>query len=420
MSSAEYSGDRQFAWILAASVVALVLALLVFHWYMERNELLESAHSQASVVASNAGAALVFNDAAAAEETLAALARWPSVIEAALYRDSGDLLAGFQNGRGSAANPLEPSAPTVGHAFLLRELRVAIPVLLDARRVGTLALRVSQDRLYGELLNFVAGYLLIAGFVTVLAYLATRGLRRRLRKYRDDLEASHARLRQMIAHREDILEAEHKRIAMEIHDELGQILTAALMNLRMIKRGHGNPGTDVAQLIEDAQSQLDAAYCGMKNIAASLHPAVLQFGFIPAIEWLAERILKLTGIRWSIEAATSLPPLDPRQSMALFRIVQESLTNIVRHAEAATVRIVAQAAHGGLVLEVTDDGRGLDAARDVTAEMKFGLVGMRERAESIGAHVTISGMPGRGTCVSVVLPLVEHEQPLVGREISDQ
>ena len=408
MSTLEKSGYRRLTAAWLASVAVLLLVLLLFHWYMERDEFEETAVSQAAIVGNNASAALLFGDQPAAAEVLASLAYSPNVLEAALYRDDGSLLAQFRAGRGVAAPVLGSSAATVDSGQSLREIRVVQPVMLDGRRVGTVALRVSLDRVNAELLGFFFGYGLIAAIVAGLAYVATRGLRQRIRQYRDDLEDSHARLRHMVAHRETLLEAEHKRIAMEIHDELGQILTAALMNLRLIQRVYGQDDALAAQLIVDIQSQLDAAYHGVKNIAASLHPAALQFGLVAAIESLAERVLIPAGLRWRIDA-TPLPPLDQGQSIALFRIAQESLTNIVRHAAAANVQIALTVVGGELILEVADDGRGLDRTPGKPTQMKFGLLGMRERAESVGAHVTIGPASAQGTCVRVVLPLVGKE-----------
>lgn len=410
----EDTGYRQVTAVWLAAVAVLVLALLAFHWYVERDDIRDVAEAQAAVVASNAGAALVFGDERAAMEILASLAHAPDVVEAALYRGDGTVLARFDAGL-----PLLPSrAPPLGSEFAGGELRVATAALLDQRRVGTAVLRVSLKHLRLEMLRFVAGFGLIAALVAALGYLATRGLRRRLGQYRDDLETSHAKLRQMVAHREDLLDAEHKRIAVEIHDELGQILTAALMNLRNVKRSLGQTDAATTALIDDVQHQLDAAYRGMKNIATELHPAVLQFGFAPALEWLAERILKPAGLRWRIDAPAPLPPLEPRQAIALFRIVQESLTNVVRHAGAASVRIALTPADGALALEVADDGCGLAVDPKETLP-KFGLIGMRERAESIGAHVTIGRVAGAGTRVRVVVPLVGPRRPLVGKETGE-
>lgn len=407
------TGYRQVTAVWLAAVAVLVLALLAFHWVVEREEMRNVAESQASVVAGNAAAALVFGDERAGTEILASLAHAPDVVEAALYRGDGTLLARFDGGASRLVLPEQ--APPLGSEFGGGELRVAIPALLDGRRVGTAALRVSLKHLRLEMLRFVAGFGLIAVLVVVLGYLATRGLRRRLGQYQDDLAVSHAKLRQMVAHREDLLDAEHKRIAMEIHDELGQILTAALMNLRSVKRSLGRTDEETARLIEDIQRQLDAAYRGMKNIATELHPAVLQFGFVPALEWLAERILKPAGLHWRVDAPDPLPPLEPRQAIALFRIVQESLTNVVRHAGAASVHIVLTPTDGALAVEVADDGRGLAPGAQETLP-KFGLIGMRERAESVGAHVTIGQVKGTGTCVRVVLPLIGFRRPLVGKE----
>ncbi len=540
---------RQFTVFWLVAMLFMVLGLLSVHWYLEREELLESMSSDATVIGANASAALVFNDQAAATEILSALRNSGAILEAALYRDNGSLLSVYGKARGAAAGGLGDHAPARGIEFSWREIRLSMPVVLNDREVGTVVLRASQDALYLEVARFAGGFVLVALLATTLAFLATGRLRRRIaetdsarmdaearlqnaasllpitlfqlagaegrdaafryvsegairllgvsaanlladgralldvvrpadadvlaallsgayplslfrhgftwtgrvnqpqrgevwieiratvdlkrdgsfvlngamidiseiRKYQSDLEDSRSELRKMIAHREHLLENEHKRIAQEIHDQLGQILTAAMMNLRLLERSLGKTEADTAAQIDDIRSQLNEAYDGMKNIAASLHPAVLQFGLVPAIEWLAERIFKATDIRWQIETEMPRLSLDQDRSIVLFRIVQESLTNVVRHADAKHVRIAVMCRDAELVVEVADDGRGLVAGTGGGA-IRFGLVGMRERAESVGGRVTIAGEPGCGTTVCAAIPLVGNEVPFVGVE----
>lgn len=420
VTSSGMSGFRRLTAIWLFAVALMVMMLVAFQGYLEREQLLDTLVSEASAIGGNAGAALVFNDESAATEMLWTFRNQEVVLEARLYRNDGSRLADYRGPRPGAGLALAERAPPSGHEFSWRELRLAQPILLDGRPVGSIALRASLDGVFAEVLRFVAGLAAIACFAGAFAYFATNRLRRRLaekeaarRQAEAELAQSRDQLRQMIARREQVLEEEHKRIAMEIHDQLGQLLTAAMLNLRSLERGLGPIGKDARDQIEEIQAELNESYYGMKNIATLLHPAVLKFGFPAAVEWLAGRLLKVAGVRWRIDVASPPPPLGQEQSMGLFRIVQEALVNVVRHARAANVRISLEAADGTLALEVADDGCGFDPGAG-GAGITFGLIGMRERAESLGGRVTISGGPRGGTRVRVELPLVAPEAPAVG------
>lgn len=225
-----------------------------------------------------------------------------------------------------------------------------------------------------------------------------------LKKYQRELESSRHHLRQMIAHRESILEDEHKRIAIEIHDQLGQILTAALLNLRTLKRSLGPVNEEAEATIRDMEAQLNGAYLGMKDIATALHPAALTFGLVPALEWLSEKFLKLAGISWHIDTNAPLSALNQHQSLVMFRIAQEAFSNAVRHGHPRTVVVSLTLEGNNLVMEIGDDGSGF-AAGNKNSKLSFGLIGMRERAEAIGGDVSIRSAPGAGTRVRVTIPL---------------
>lgn len=225
-----------------------------------------------------------------------------------------------------------------------------------------------------------------------------------LRRYQQEIEQSRARLRDLIVHRENVVDEVHRKVAIEIHDQLGQIITAALLHLRLLDRAL-TPGDDAArELVQSIDDLLNEAYRSMKDIAVSLRPAVLNFGFVAAAEWLAERILGIAGVAWQITTSEPPPRLDERQSLAFFRIIQESLTNCVRHAEASEVHISLAATEGALVLEVADNGRGTHA--DAGGMKGLGLLGIRERAESLGGTATIHCPPSGGTTVTVTVPSV--------------
>ncbi len=404
-------------WLTAVSLMGLTLVALQF--YLERKEFAEAMLTETSAIGANAAAALVFDDAGAAAEMLSAFRVSDEVVEAAFYRADGSRLTEIRAPHDAGRAELGAIAPPHGEEFSLRELRVSLPVMLNGKEVGTLALRAALDRLYVELARFAGGLAAIAAFAVAFASLATHRLRQRLaekevarRRAETELAQSRDQLRQMMLHREHLLEEEHKRIAIEIHDQLGQLLTAAMLNLRSLERSLA-PADDVKRQFQEVIGQLDESYYGMKNIATLLYPAVLKFGFRPAIEWLAGRLLKVAGIHWHLEVEDPFPALDPEQAMGLFRIVQEALVNVVHHAHAGDVRIALRRTDTSVTLEVADDGRGFDAAGRGKI-VGFGLIGMRERAESLKGHVTIASRPGNGTTVKVTVPLVTHDAPAVG------
>ncbi|MCW5798565.1 MAG: hypothetical protein KIT40_08695 [Nitrospira sp.] len=149
----------------------------------------------------------------------------------------------------------------------------------------------------------------------------------------------------------------------------------------------------------------------MRRIATDLRPIVLdQLGLIPAIEWQTQEFQSRTGIQCRLDIYLRSAPLSQTASTAMFRIFQEILTNVVRHAKASVVQITLQEQAGGLVLEVHDNGRGITDAELADAQ-SLGLVGMRERALLLGGNITFAGNTGSGTTVRVRIPL---EQPSQG------
>lgn len=397
---------RKVLFVLAATTLPLLLALLVLlHWYLEREELAEQVMSQASVIAGNAGPAIAFNDKEAAAEILGSLAGVPTVIDAGLFYRDGQLFAGFA-GNHPAADP--GSLQVHGWrrvSFSLRDLGVEVPVMEGSRMVGFAIVRVGLEKIYRELASFFIGFVIVAFVAGAIGLAATRGLRQRLANYEGELQASNAKLQQLMNRREHIIEEEHKRIAVEIHDEIGQVLTAALLRLRLIEKGLDAADAKTAEEVREVESLLDDAYLGMKNIASSLFPAVIAFGFRPALEWLAERLLAPAQVAWRIEIPDPAPVLEQTQAVALFRIVQEALTNSVRHAHATQVSIALVVESGRMVLSVTDDGAGFDRNKQ-TGSFGFGLMGIRERAEALGGKADVISEPGLGTAIRVTLPSV--------------
>jgi signal transduction histidine kinase len=213
-----------------------------------------------------------------------------------------------------------------------------------------------------------------------------------------DLRALSERIEQM---RED----ERKRLARELHDELGQLLTgikldfsATVRRLRETK----TPG-DVVDRIQSAVGQIEIGIAMIRRIASDLRPAALDHRDLGgAIEDEALRVARRSGLR--IRVANRLSDnIDPELATPAFRIFQEALTNVVRHADATLVTVRIAVTRGKLVLQVRDNGVGM-AIRSLDAKESLGLLGMRERARSAGGELRIKSRPEIGTTVSVSLP----------------
>lgn len=215
----------------------------------------------------------------------------------------------------------------------------------------------------------------------------------------EDLRALSERIEQM-------REQERRRIARELHDELGQLLTgikldfsATIRRLRELK-----PSGDVVDRLQSATGQIDIAIAMVRRIARDLRPAQLDHRDLGgAIEDEARRMAARAGLR--IRVANRLRDnVEPELATAAFRIFQEALTNAVRHAQATTVNARVSTNGDRLLLDVRDNGAGVPEELLEAAE-SLGLLGMRERARSVGGELHISTYPGRGTLVHLALPL---------------
>ncbi len=210
------------------------------------------------------------------------------------------------------------------------------------------------------------------------------------------------RLRQLAAHQEGVREAERTRIAHELHDELGGLLTAARLDLGRIGQ---MPGIAPAR-IEKLRDTLDAAIGSTRAIIADLRPPVIDhLGLWGAIEWYARELANRRGLRRQVVIAPELEDVNPAHDVgiSLYRIVQEALCNIIKHAEASSIIVnVCRLASGLVELEITDNGKGV-SSEDLAKAGHWGVLGMRERVHSHGGELTIEDAPGGGTTLRATL-----------------
>ncbi len=220
-----------------------------------------------------------------------------------------------------------------------------------------------------------------------------------------ELERSHEQLRQLSAHLESVREKERTRIARELHDELGQLLTA--LNTDIILLGKQLP-REQKSLIEKTESMaklIDMTMDTLKKIYMDLRPSMLDhLGLSAAISWQAEEFQKRSGIRCKVNISPEDIMLDSEISTAIFRIFQETLTNVSKHAEATQIAVDLKAAGGKVSLTVKDNGRGI-TGEQMSKPNSFGLLGIQERTYHLGGTAAISGHPGRGTVVKIIIPV---------------
>lgn len=225
----------------------------------------------------------------------------------------------------------------------------------------------------------------------------------------DGLRTSREQLRNLASRMASVKEEQAMRISREIHDELGQALTGLKMDLAWLsKRLAGAdempPAAALQEKIRFMTVLADTMIRTVRRIASELRPDVLDdLGLVAAIEWQAQEFQVRTGTRCEFAVRPQAVKVDNARSTALFRIVQEILTNAARHAKATKVVISLREAAGQLVLEVSDNGKGI-TDREITDTKSLGLVGMRERALAVGGDVHIQGSPGNGTTVTVRIP----------------
>jgi PAS domain S-box-containing protein len=228
----------------------------------------------------------------------------------------------------------------------------------------------------------------------------------------DLLQQSFAQLRRLADHQQNIKEVERKRIAQDIHDDLGQNLLAIKMDVAtlQVRTAEVNPELNerVAVVLDTMLDNVDATIKSVKSIMNDLRPASLELGLYPAIEWQIKQFERFSGIE--CELATTTPEaafsLDDAKTIAVFRILQESLANVARHAEATKVEVTLSQDEHCFLMQVSDNGKGLMPG-DRGKTDSFGLVGIKERISTLRGELDIVSNPGKGVVLSISIPVQE-------------
>ena len=271
---------------------------------------------------------------------------------------------------------------------------------------GTMGEEVAIETLKSGATDYVLKTRLSRLMPAVQRALREREERAQHRRAEEQLRESHQQLRALSVYLQSVREEERTRIAREVHDELGQALTSCKLDLSWI--ANKLPG-ELKPLLEKARAltaHIDSTIQTVRRISSELRPGVLDhLGLAAAIEWQGNEFQNRTGIRCDVRARVREPLPDQNLSTTLFRIFQETLTNVIRHAGATQVAVTLKETDGRVVLEVRDNGRGI-AREEIFNAKSMGLLGMRERAALLGGDFQIGTLPGgHGTRVRVSIPL---------------
>jgi PAS domain S-box-containing protein len=263
----------------------------------------------------------------------------------------------------------------------------------------------------------------VAGVVAVLSDISRRkeaesalqdlhrNLESRVVQRTAELLHTNGQLRQLSAHMAAVKEEERKRIAREIHDELGQNLLALKLDIVQLNERMAGRQTRFARRVASALDNIDATLRSVRGIMNELRPSVLDLGLAAALEWLVNDFRHRSSLRYELElpGEAQLAAIGSESCLVLFRIVQEALVNVLRHSRASLVTVRLWVEEGVVLLEVEDNGIGIaPSCRERPGS--FGLIGMQERADALhGSFILNDYEPGAGCCITVRLPLLNSQ-----------
>jgi signal transduction histidine kinase len=221
----------------------------------------------------------------------------------------------------------------------------------------------------------------------------------------EEIRSSREQLRNLVARLQSAREEERRLIAREIHDELGQTLTVLKMDLFWLAKRMPKDQRPFHEKTKSMSKLIDKTIQRIKKISAELRPGLLDYLGLPAaIEWEAEEFQNRTGIKCEVNIDSEDIIMEQDHSTAIFRIFQETLANVARHANAKRIKVSLKEKAGKLELRVRDNGKGI-TEKQISDPKSFGLIGMRERAQFLGGEVKIMGVQDKGTTITTTVPL---------------
>lgn len=269
---------------------------------------------------------------------------------------------------------------------------------------GTLGEEVAIETLKTGATDYVLKHRLSRLIPSVHRALREARERSNRKRAEQQLRESNEQLRLLSMHLQSVREEERTRIAREVHDELGQALTGLKLQLTWLTSRLPKNATVLRQKARSISANIDETVQAIRRIATELRPGVLDTaGLLAAIEWQAQQFQSQTGIVCRVHAVVPDSSLNAELNTTFFRIFQETLTNVIRHAKASAVEVNFFEVNDHLVLEVSDNGIGISPAH-IYNRKSLGLLGIRERAALLGGEVHWEGKPGQGTKVTVRIP----------------
>ena len=247
---------------------------------------------------------------------------------------------------------------------------------------------------------------LALGFVVALAtVLRLRVLERRTEEQRTKAVQAEQQMRSLSQQLVAAQEEERKKLSRELHDHVGQMLTALRMELGRVERASGD---EQRQGIAECRQLVDTMMRTVRDLALGLRPSMLDdFGLQPALEWHVRDLERRHGVRVELEISGDIGQLSERYRTCVYRVIQEALTNCIRHAQAARIRVAVNAAADRLEVTVADDGIGLDPSR---RRHGLGLLGLEERVKELGGTTLLRSSQGGGTSINIRLPLASQKE----------
>ncbi|MEJ2265060.1 MAG: sensor histidine kinase [Anaerolineales bacterium] len=232
----------------------------------------------------------------------------------------------------------------------------------------------------------------------------------------NQLEERNLQLRALSERAINAQEEERRRIALSLHDDTGQALSMLIIHLEQLQDRLPKEMGDLRSRLDSAHELATRTLTELRKIVSGLRPTILDdLGLIPAMRWYARSNLEEAGVRVEVNASDEEMPLSPQLNSTLFRIAQEAVNNILRHAQANSVMITLRRNGEGVRLGIEDDGKGFDIfmiQEQAIRLQRLGLLGIQERAEMVGGQVSVNSAPGKGTQIEVYVPLqAQGEDP---------
>lgn len=287
---------------------------------------------------------------------------------------------------------------------LAREIEALNDTSYNAQRGEIIVRRTEFQQ---GLLNLLWQSLILGVIVSIVAVNRLRVLERRADEQRAFAEAAERRMRALSQQIVATQEEERRKLSRELHDHVGQLLTGLRMSLGRIDRASRDGGGDrVGSSLTDARGIVNDLTHIVRDLASGLRPSMLDdLGLAPAIEWLGRDVSRRCGLPVEISVDADMNDLPDTHRTCAYRVVQEALTNVVRHANASRAEVVVSRAPGGVTVTVTDDGAGMPARPRVGERAGLGLRGIEERVKELTGSVRVHSAPGSGTTITVHLPV---------------